>query len=143
MRRHLLGMGDDASFIQDFSLPGSPTEPISPQLYQVPDTTVDPSLFDIQYGAPGVAPSAGTYEAAAAGDTSSGSNWLSSLFSSAAGVIPKLALPPGPSPRVNVPVAKPFTMSSIFGGGMSNVLIYGIGAVLLFSLVGGGGRRRR
>jgi hypothetical protein len=138
-------IGDDTSFITDFSVPGSPTEPISPELYQVPDTTIDPSLFDIQYGAPGVAPTAGTYEAAAAGDKSN--SWLASLFSSAASVVPRLA--PGPSPRVNVPVTQPFTsgiMSSSIVRGIPNIAIYGIGAVLLFSAVGGlmgGGRRRR
>jgi len=142
MRRHLLGMGDDASFIQDFSLPGSPTEPISPQLYQVPDTSVDPSLFDIQYGAPGVAPSAGSYEAAAAGDTSG--SWLSKIFSGIAPVVQKLNLPPGPANRVNYPAAPTYTTGTIVRG-IPDIAIYGIGAVLLFSVVGGllsGGRRR-
>jgi hypothetical protein len=139
-------IGDDTSFITDFSVPGSPTEPISPVLYQTPDVTVDPSLYDIQYGAPGVAPTAGTYEAAAAGDTSN--SWLSKIFSGIATAVPKLNLPPGPANRVSVPVAPPFTtgiMASSIIRGIPDIAIYGIGAVILFSAVGGlmsGGRRR-
>jgi hypothetical protein len=134
-------LGDDASFIQDFSVPGSPTEPISPALYQTPDVTVDPSLYDIQYGAPGVAPTASTYEAAAAGDTSN--SLLSKIFSGIATAVPKLNLPPGPANRVNVPVAAPYTSGSIVRG-VPNIVLYAAAILIGGSLIGGlmhGGRR--
>lgn len=59
-------------------------------------------------------------------------------------------LPPGPSPRVNVPLspssAGMFLTNSSLIGGLPNWLVLGAGVLavpLLGSLLGGGGRRRR
>ena len=53
-------------------------------------------------------------------------------------------LPPGPSPRVGVPITPPTfpTMPSTIIKGIPDIAVFGLGAVLLVSIMGGGGRRR-
>jgi hypothetical protein len=56
-------------------------------------------------------------------------------------------LPPGPSPRVGVPTVPPTlptsTMPSTIIKGIPDIAIYGVGAVLLVTMMSGGGGRRR
>ena len=145
----------------DFGVPDlSPlTDPTaSAPLYPEPSTTVpwtppapaDTSIYDIQYGAPGVAPTAGTYEQQAgvqAGNiapTIAPTSLLQSLMQAGTQVAGK-ALAPGPAPRVNAPTsAMPSSLlTSSIVSGIPNIAIFAVLAVVGISLVSGGGRRRR
>lgn len=127
------------------------TSPFTGPAYTPPDVSGGPSVYDIQYGAPGEAPTAGTYEEQAgvqAGNIApvvAPTNWLASIFGAGTKVA-AATLAPGPAPRVSVPVAPTsvLTSSSIIKG-VPDIAVLGIGAVLAFSLIGGlsGGRRRR
>jgi len=148
-RVHIGGLGQDdgSSFITDFGVPGSITEPISPALYSETPAPVDTSIYDIQYGSPGVAPTASTYEqqaAVAAGQVAPSSSWYSGLTSAVSNLF--AAKPTAPAPRVSTTAALPtqsslLTSSSMIAGipDIYVLGVLGVAAVLIFS----GGKRRR
>ena len=145
-------LGDDTSVydIQYGGGDGTGADPFAGPAYTPPDVAGGPSIYDIQYGAPGVAPTAGTYEQQAgvqAGNiapTIAPTSLLQSLMQAGTQVAGK-ALAPGPAPRVNAPTsAMPSSLlTSSIVSGIPNIAIFAVLAVVGISLVSGGGRRRR
>jgi len=144
-------LGDDTSIydIQYGGGDGTGADPFAGPAYTPPDASGGPSIYDIQYGAPGVAPTASTYEQQAgvqAGNiapTIAPTSLLQSLMQAGTQVAGK-ALAPGPAPRVNAPTsAMPSSLLTSLSSSLPSIAIVAVLAVVGISLVSGGGRRRR
>lgn len=105
---------------------------------------VDTSIYDVQYGSPGVAPSASTYEQQAAvqagnvAPSSSSSSGIIQAITSA--FAPGSSVTPKPSPTVSVPLSTS-TVGMWASNNMGTIAIVGVVFVVVSSLLGG--KRRR
>jgi len=152
----LEGMGDDpTSFITDFGVPGSITQPAIVDCMATPnDPTCGSPLTAEQpysYGQSTAATNAQLINAAINPSSPGNIQYLPTTIPSSTVGVPavNVTLAPGPAPRVNIPVTPTYSTpsSSIFTAstiikGIPDIAVFGLGAVALMSLVGGGRRRR-